>query len=239
MNTNSNTYIFIYSSALVIIVAAALSFAAIKLQPLQQKNKEDKKRQNILASVGIESTRKNAAELYKKYIVSENVIDSKGAKKEGSNAFNINMKQEVSKKAENRNLPIYTCKENEDKYYIIPLRGKGLWGPIWGYLALEKDLKTVHGIVFNHKGETPGLGAEIAKKPFQKQFIGRTIFDNEGKFTSINVYKGGKGAAKAAGDTEHGVDAISGGTITSKGVQAMLKNCLSPYETYFKQNKNK
>jgi len=238
MNTNSNTYIFIYSSALVIIVAAALSFAAIKLQPLQQKNKEDKKRQNILASVGIESTRENAAELYKKFIIAENVIDSKGAKKEGIDAFHINMKQEVAKKAEDRNLPLFICKEKENQYLIIPLRGKGLWGPIWGYLALEKDLKTVHGIVFNHKGETPGLGAEIAQKPFQKQFIGKTIFDDEDNFTSINVYKGGKGAAKAAEDTEHGVDAISGGTITSKGVEAMLKNCLTPYQTYFKQNKN-
>ena len=99
MNTNSNTYIFIYSSVLVIIVAAALSFAAIKLQPLQQKNKEDKKRQNILASVGIESTRENAAELYKKFIIAENVIDSKGVKKEGIDAFHINMKPRGGKKS--------------------------------------------------------------------------------------------------------------------------------------------
>ncbi len=239
MNTNSNLYIFIYSSVMVIIVAAALSFAAIKLQPIQQKNIENEKRQNILASVGIESNAKNADELYKKYIIDEFVVNTKGEKVNGVDAFHVNMKQEISKKAEERNLPVYVCQKDNNNFYIIPLRGKGLWGPIWGYIALEKDLNTIHGAVFDHKGETPGLGAEIATKWFQAQFKGKTIFDKNGNFTSINVYKGGKGAAKAAGDTEHGVDAISGGTITSKGLQAMLKNCLTPYQQYFKTAKNK
>ncbi len=242
MNTNSNTYIFIYSSVLVIIVAAALSFAAIKLQPLQQKNIENEKRQNILASVGIESTAKNADTLYKKYIVNEFVINSKGKKQEGIEAFSVKLKDEIKKSFEKRSLPVYLCNIDSKKYTIIPVRGKGLWGPIWGYVALENDLNTIHGVVFDHKTETPGLGAEIATKKFQKQFVGKTIFDAKGNFTSIFVYKGGKGAAKAKAkspeDLMHGVDAISGGTLTSKGLQAMLKNCLEPYQTDLKSTKN-
>lgn len=238
MNTNSNLYIFIYSSVMVIIVAAALSFTAITLQPLQEKNIEIEKQQNILASVKIEATTENAQELYKKFITNSYVVNSKGEKLEGKIAFNSNLAQEVAKAHADRDLPIYKCTKEEKEYFIIPIRGKGLWGPLWGYIALEADLNTIYGAVFDHKGETPGLGSEINQEAFQKPFKGKTLFNAEGKFVSITVHKGGKGAAAAAGDLEHGVDAISGGTITSKGLEAMISDCLAPYETFLKTQKN-
>ena len=117
--------------------------------------------------------------------------------------------------------------------YIIPLRGTGLWGPIWGYISLDNDMNTVYGAVFDHKAETPGLGAEINRDFFEKPFNGKRIFDLEGDFVSIAVVKGG-----AKENDYHGVDGISGGTITSDGVTAMLKERLDKYLPYF-ENKMK
>ncbi len=110
------------------------------------------------------------------------------------------------------------------------MRGVGLWGPIWGYISLESDFNTVHGAFFDHKGETPGLGAEIAEKSFQQQFEGKKIYNNDNSFVSVNVMKA---AEKSELDPVNRVDAISGGTITSKGTDAMLKNCIEPYLAYF------
>ena len=124
-------------------------------------------------------------------------------------------------------MPIYISENDGIKSYIIPLRGKGLWGPIWGYIAIKDDLNTVYGAVFDHKSETPGLGAEINRPFFQDPFIGKTIFE-EGVFTSILVIKGG-----ADEGDNHAVDGISGGTITSDGVSDMLKERLEKYLPYF------
>ena len=117
------------------------------------------------------------------------------------------------------------------------MRGKGLWGPIWGYIALNDDYNTIFGAVFDHDGETPGLGAEINTDWFRGAFIDKRIFDENGKFVSITLHKGGEGAAQNAGDVLHGVDAISGGTITSRGLEDMVKNTFNSYLTYFKNNK--
>ena len=237
MNKDSNLYIFMYASIMVIIVAAALSFTAETLKPIQQQNVKVEKIQNILSSVGIKTTKKNAEELFNKYIPNDNriVINNKGEKIEGS-AFNINLKEENSKTIDKRNLPLFIVNlDDGSKKTIIPLLGTGLWGPIWGYISFDSDFNTVYGAIFDHKGETPGLGAEIAKPFFYNQFKGKKIFDGN-KFVSIIVYKGG---AKVAGDTVHGVDAISGGTITSKGLEKMIFDCLDGYQTYFKNHKDK
>ena len=110
----------------------------------------------------------------------------------------------------------------------------GLWGPIWGFVSLESDFNTVYGAYFDHKGETPGLGAEIAEEPFQHQFEGKKIME-DGKFVSVNVLKT---TYKSPLGPEHRVDAISGGTITSNGTDEMLKNCLAPYVSYFEKTGN-
>ena len=234
MKSFSNTYIFLFSSGLVIFVAALLSIAAIILQPFQKKNVEINNKQNILTSVNIETTTKNAEELFSKYIIESFVISSTGSKKEGIDAFTIDMKKELAKPIEERSLPIFISSIDNETQYIIPVYGKGLWGPIWGYVSLNNDLSTIYGANFAHKGETPGLGAEIDKKEFQSQFIGKQIFNESGLFVSVSVLKGGTANPKS----KYEVDGISGGTITSKGVDQMLKDCLSSYETYFK-NLNK
>jgi len=233
MKSFSNTYIFLFSSGLVILVAALLSIAAIILQPFQKKNVEINNKQNILTSVNIETTAQNAEELFSKYIIESFVISSTGTKKEGIDAFTIDMKKELAKPIEERSLPIFISSIDNETQYIIPVYGKGLWGPIWGYVSLNNDLSTIYGANFAHKGETPGLGAEIDKKEFQSQFIGKQIFNESGLFVSVSVLKGGT----ANPESKYEVDGISGGTITSKGVDQMLKDCLSSYETYFKNLK--
>ncbi len=231
MNKESNIYTFIFATIMVVVVAVLLSFTAITLKPIQQKNIEIEKKQNILSSVNVPNEVTDAVEKYDKFIVKSLIVDAQGNAVEGD-AFNINLKKEMAKPVKERKLPLLEALlDNGNTYYIIPLRGKGLWGPIWGYISLKDDLKTVYGVTFDHEGETPGLGAEISKHPFQEQFKGKLIFDESGNFTSVTVEKSVKNL------TEHQVDAISGGTITSKGVQKMLFDCLSGYLEYFKNIK--
>jgi len=237
MDTNGNLYTFIYASAMVVVVAAALSFTALKLQPLQEMNVKNEKMQNTLTSVRVESTAEMANDIFTKYITRSIVLNSKGEEVEGKAAFDINLKQEYKKLIEDRNLPLYEATLDDGSVkVVIPLMGKGLWGPIWGYIALESDMNTVFGAVFDHKGETPGLGADINADWFEEPFSGKTIYEND-ELVGIRVHKGGKGAAQAAGDTEHGVDAISGGTITSKALEEMILECILSYKSYLENNK--
>jgi len=231
---------------MVIAVAAILSFAAMALKPYQDKNIEVEKKKYILESAHLakslgeaENKQKYIEEEYEKFITNSFVVDSKGNKKEGVDAFSVNMKYELSLPVEERSLPVYICSlEDGSAKYIIPVRGKGLWGPIWGNMAFNDDFNTIYGVVLDHKAETPGLGAEIKQDFFTSPFNGKKIFNADGNLEAINIYKGGKGAAEIAGDFEHGVDAISGGTITSKGVEKMFRDNLSDYENYFKKQKS-
>jgi len=131
--------------------------------------------------------------------------------------------------------PLYVCEKEGKTYYIIPLRGKGLWGPLYANIAFEDDMNTIFGANFSHDKETPGLGAEIATSKFADQFIGKTIFDSDMNFVSVKVVKGG--VANSNINILHGVDAISGGTITSNGVTNMIKDCLENYVEYIKKTK--
>jgi Na+-transporting NADH:ubiquinone oxidoreductase subunit C len=233
MKNFSNTYIYVFSIVMVVSVALLLSLAALQLKPFQDKNIEVEKKQNILSSVRINSTVKDAVDLYAKYITESFVLNNKGEKQEGIDAFAIDMKVELGKTASERMLPVYVATlENGAKAYVMPLRGKGLWGPIWGYISLEPDLNTIYGAVYDHQGETPGLGAEINMDWFEDPFRGKTIFKDSTTFVSVKVLKGG-----APKDDTHAVDAISGGTITSKGLEAMLDSCLVQYKTYFITNR--
>ncbi|MFY9150487.1 MAG: NADH:ubiquinone reductase (Na(+)-transporting) subunit C [Prolixibacteraceae bacterium] len=231
MDTNGNRYTFIYASAMVILVAAILSIAALKLKPAQQKNIDIEKKQNILSSVGISSTFQTAEAIYAEKIIESYVVNFKGEKTEGE-AFSIDLKVERSKPEAERKLPVYECKTDEGIKYILPVYGAGLWGPIWGYVSVNDDMNTLYGAVFAHQGETPGLGAEISTAAFQKPFKGKTIFDADGKLVSITVAKSSENAP-----AEHKVDAISGGTITSKGLQHMLLTDFTSYEAFFKSKK--
>lgn len=233
MKQYSNTYIFVFSAIMVVTVAAILSVVAMQLQPMQKKNIETNKKQNILLSLNIESNKDNALEKYEQYITDSYVINSEGERVEGADAFSVDLSKEIVKPVEERKLPIYVGTVGDSSQYIIPVRGKGLWGPIWGYVALENDYNTIYGTNFSHESETPGLGAEIATRQFQTQFIGKKIFNEQGDFVSVNVIKGG-----APQDASHAVDGISGGTITSEGVDTMLEDIIGAYIPYLKQMRN-
>jgi Na+-transporting NADH:ubiquinone oxidoreductase subunit C len=226
MDVNKNSNTFGFTAVMVIIVAALLSTAAIELKPFQDRNVELEKKQNILSSVGVAIDRDGAEKIYDTYIKSELVLNIKGEEVEGS-AFDVDLGVEMKKDANAQLLPLFISNVEGVTRYIIPLRGKGLWGPIWGFISLEEDLNSVFGAVFDHSSETPGLGAEINRASFEDPFKGKTIFDGE-MFTSIKVIKGG-----AQDSDMHGVDGISGGTITSDGVTDMLDERLRMYLPYF------
>lgn len=244
MNKNSNAYIIIYSSVMVVIVALVLAFASLSLQQRQNANVENEVKGAILQTIGqgavpVEVKDKTAYinEQYAKYIVENFAVNTQGERVESANAFELlrNLKAEYDKPAGERSLPVFVSRDDSGTVrYILPLWGSGLWGPVWGYLAMESDWNTIYGAVFGHQGETPGLGAEIATPAFGDMFKGKTIF-RDGKFVSVAVAKG-KGAAGA--DAQHTVDAISGGTITSRGVENMLRDNLTDYLPYIEKAKS-
>lgn len=234
MNPNTNRFIFIFSTIMVIVVAVLLSMASIGLAPYQLQNVKHEKMQNILSSAGVETIANDAEVTYQKFIIKQLVLNIKGEVVDsGLAAFDIDLKKEMDKarigQADKQLFPLFICNKNGKSKFIIPVRGKGLWGPIWGYIALDEDMNTVYGISFGHKSETPGLGAEIETENFQKQFVGKKILDGSGNFTSIKVVKGG-----ADPGNTHEVDAVSGATVTSNGVTEMLRRTLANYIPYFK-----
>lgn len=237
MHKDSNKATFLFSSGMVVVIAIMLSVAAISLAPYQAKNIRIEKMKNILTSVAIDAKTNETEELYSRYITRQVVLNNKGEEVKGElAAFDIDLKKEMDKEktgnAGKRLFPLFLCSKEGQTFYIIPVRGKGLWGPIWGYVSLKGDMNTIYGVSFGHKGETPGLGAEIETEKFQKQFIGKKILDESGNFVSVQVMKGG-----ASPKDMHGVDAISGATITSNGVTEMFKNTLSNYVPYFIKEK--
>jgi len=239
MNTNSNTYTFIYAALLVIIVAAVLAYVAGALQPRQQSNIDTEKRLNILNSAllatdAAKASNKNSyvASQFEKYITNAYVVDYKGAVVAGD-AFATEMKQQFEllkeKQHEALRLPVFECTLDDGTLlYVVQCYGQGLWGPIWGYMAIRDDGNTIYGAVIDHKGETPGLGSEISSEKYRRQFIGKTIFENDA-FVSIAVVKGG-----AKPGDKHAVDAVSGGTITSNALQNLLFLSLEAYVPFLK-----
>jgi Na+-transporting NADH:ubiquinone oxidoreductase subunit C len=276
MRQFSNTYIFIFSAVMVMIVAVLLSFVSQQLKPRQQRNEEVEQMRNILASVNITSTAANAEKLFDQYITESFVINPDGKRNKVRKPFEVDLKKQtsmivdinslreelvvrkvspfkriisgqtdtakadeaqvlsrISEIERSLELPVYICNKENKEYYVFALRGKGLWGPIWGYISLADDFNTVYGAYFDHKSETPGLGAEIKTSPFQQQFRNKKLYDENNQFVSIQVIKGG-----ASESNPHGVDAVSGGTITSKGLEKMLQDWLSQYNTFIQKQKN-
>jgi Na+-transporting NADH:ubiquinone oxidoreductase subunit C len=232
---------------MVIIAAALLSTAAMLLKPFQERNVAIDKMGGILASAQVPDVdASNAIKLFNEYVKEEIVINQDGnvveqyteGNMEDGKAFKINMKKELYKKSKGEpfELPLYVIEKDGSKFYIIPLRGVGLWGPLWGNIALSSDFTTVVGVTFDHKGETPGLGSEIIADFFTDQFVGKKIFDENNQFTSILIVKGGI-EKLPENQRIHGVDAITGGTITSNGVADMIKDVLECYKPYLQKNR--
>lgn len=239
-NKESNSYIFMYSTILVVVAAAVLAVAAVGLKPFQKKNQEIEKMQQLLTAVGIENDVKNAEDLYKKYFVQELAVNKKGevvstyenqTLKGEERPFNIELSKQLAK-GDEAMLPIFICNQEGKTVYVVPVHGKGLYDAIWGNVAIADDLNTIVGVLFDHKGETPGLGAEITNPAFPAQFKGKKIFENDE--VKLAVVK----SNKKTNDTFE-ADAVTGATNTSNGVSNMLKDCLSNYVEYFKTLKTK
>ena len=227
--TNTNSYTFIFAIVMVVIVGSVLAFAATSLQPLQYENMRIDKMQSILATVGVQASKEEAQQLFDQYITEEIVLDYQGVEKEGVNAFDVDLSKELKRSPDVQNFPLYIANVEGEQYYIVPLRGSGLWNAIFGYISLQEDINTVKGATFDHLGETPGLGALITEQWFRERFAGKKIFDDTGALVGVSVVKGG------AGGDPNQVDAISGSTITGDGVSDMISERLNRYLPFFKK----
>lgn len=235
MNRDSNAYTFLFATLMVLVVASALAFTATSLKDLQAANVRKEKMQNILATIGIETDREQAEEMYNKYITAALSLTSSGAVDADVNAFEINLNNELKKPVDQQRFPVYEANLDGAKFYVVPLRGAGLWNAIWGYIALKEDKNTIQGAVFDHVGETAGLGAEITQQWFQDRFKDEKVFNEAGELVGITVSKTNNDP-KDTDKNDHEVDAISGATITGDGVTNMILERLTHYIPYLKSD---
>lgn len=232
INKQSNIYTIIYVVVLVAAVGVGLAYTSMGLRDKQQQNEDADKMRQILSSVRITVTGNEIIPVFNEIITRQLVVNSTGDSI-SPDAFAVNVAKENSKPVEKRELPVYVASIDGNDKYILPVRGNGLWGPIWGYVAFDSDGSTIYGAYFAHEGETPGLGAEIEKPAFSDQFRGKVLFKNN-LFLPVNVLKVGTKPQKG----EDYVDAVSGGTITSKGVASMIDSGLTPYEAFLRKVSN-
>ncbi len=209
LNTNNNAYIIAYSCAMVVIVAFLLAFVSSTLKPLQDVNVALDKKKQILAALNIRNLSDSESEAkYKEVVLKDE-------------AFALN-----SADYKNGNYKIYECQVDGQKKYVVPVYGMGLWGAIWGYIAVNEDGNTVFGAYFNHDSETAGLGADIKdSKEWQDKFIGKKIYGADGK-PALKVVK-----SSDLKNPESEVDGITGATLTSNGVSDMLQDGFAKYKT--------
>lgn len=219
MNTNSNSYTIIYASIMVIIVAFLLAFVSSSLKERQDKNVELDKMKQILSALNVKDV-EDAEATYNQHIKSDLIIDLNGNVVSEKGGFELEAKED--------RLAVFVCNVNGSTKYILPLYGKGMWDAIGGYLCLNDDKQTIYGAFFSHKGETPGLGAEIATEKFQERFTGKTAISN-GE-VKLAVVKNGK-----VKDSTCEVDGVSGGTVTSGCVSVMLQSYLEKYKNFLKK----
>ncbi|TXE07179.1 Na(+)-translocating NADH-quinone reductase subunit C [Seonamhaeicola algicola] len=245
--TDSNVYTILFAIGMVVVVGALLAFTAASLKPNIAENVRLEKQQNILYAMGVNENDESSAvfvdkteapELFKKYITKQLVIKG-GDVSENNEAYLIDIKKQKAIGNDNpseRKLPLFVGEKDGKTYYVVPIYGKGLWDAIWGYVSLDKDM-VVQGAYFDHKGETPGLGANIKERFFMDDFIGEHLLDESGYFKGIDVAKG-NADPKNENKTDNEVDAIAGATITGNGVTAMIKSDLKLYKPYFDNLKN-
>lgn len=261
INKNSTGFTFGFAIVMVVVVGSILAFLSISLKDLQKKNAADKKMMDILGAIQVDATRTNAAEQFGEFVKERIAIDFEGNvvrkkvrdvdgdvdPKDKEDPFNIDTKKdyknEIKRIVKTSATPeeysaamkelglefaVYRCEVDNKPYYVVPMVGTGLWGPIWGYVALEDDMQTIYGAKFDHQGETPGLGAEIKESDFQKQFVSKKLNTANTNDPMFVVKKAGQP------DGDYKVDGITGGTITSKGVEEMMDRTFDIYTDYFK-----
>ena len=237
MNRDSNKHTYIFAVLMVLSVAFVLSFTSESLKDLQNANVKKEKMQNILSSVGINVTRDESEDLYMDYISEELSLKSDGTIDDDIDAFDINLALEVKKDSETQRFPLYIANVKNEKFYVIPLRGAGLWAEIWGYIALKEDINTIKGVSFDHKSETAGLGAEITEDWFINSFTDEKINDSQGNFVGVYLTKSNNDP-RNEDKMDNEVDAISGATITGDGVSDMIIERVQNYLPYFNNISN-
>ena len=237
MNRDSNKHTYIFAILMVVSVAFVLSFTSESLKDLQNSNVKKEKMQNILSSVGINVSRDESEDLYMDYISEELSLKLDGAIDTDIEAFDINLALEVKKDSDTQRFPLYIANVENEKFYVIPLRGAGLWAEIWGYIALREDINTIKGVSFDHKSETAGLGAEITEDWFIDSFTDEKINDSQGNFVGIYLTKSNNDP-RNEDKMDNEVDAISGATITGDGVSDMIIERVQNYLPYFNNISN-
>jgi len=239
--TDKNSYTILFAIGMVVVVGALLAFVASSLKPKITENKRIEKQQNILYAMGVNDNDESSvafvsddkvAEEFDKYITKQLVVTGASAT-EDSEAYLIDVKKEQAKAkdGQERRLPLFVGEKDNKTYYIVPIRGKGLWDAVWAYVAMDEDM-VVQGAYFDHQGETAGLGANIKERFFMDDFIGEHLKDQSGNFVGINISKS-NGDPLNNDKTDNEVDAIAGATITGDGVAAMIKKDLKLYVPYF------
>jgi Na+-transporting NADH:ubiquinone oxidoreductase subunit C len=235
-NTDGNGYTIGFATVMVFVVGGILAALATGLKPAIKENERFEKQQNILYAMGVHENGDDTGSVnpiptdkveadYVKYIKESFVIQN-GKVLEGEDAFKVDMKKQSKLSKSERKMPLYVGERDGKKFYVIPLYGKGLWDAIWGYVSLDDKL-IIQGATFDHKGETPGLGANIKERYFMDDFIGEHIMNN-GKYAGITVAKGNNDPINKIKD-DNEVDALAGATITGDGVTAMIRSTLKSY----------
>ena len=247
INTEKNSYTLMFAIGLVVIVGTLLAAVDSSLKDKIRVNKLLEKQQNILYAIGINANQGNsvsfiaadkAEQEFKKYITKQIYIENNNVI-EDKDAYLIDVKKEKALAKDpdySRKLPLFIAEKDEKKLYVAPIRGKGLWDAIWAYVSMDENM-TIQGIYFDHKAETPGLGANIKQRFFMDDFIGEALLDSNGNFKGVNVSKTNLDP-KNNDKYDNEVDAIAGSTITGDGVTAMIRSDLSLYQSYFNKIKN-
>ncbi len=246
MNKENNVYTVLFACLMVIVVGSILAYLASALSAKIKENERFEKQQNILYAMGVNQNEGEGSvnfvptdiveEEFATYISEQLVIEGDKITQDDQ-AYMIDIKKELDrmKDGQTPKLPVFVGKKDGETYYIVPMYGKGLWDAIWGFMALDKNM-VVQGVYFDHKAETPGLGANIKQRYFMDDFTGESILDGS-NYAGIKVIKGNNDPVNEIKD-DNEVDALAGATITGNGVSAMISKTVNLYKDYFESLRN-
>lgn len=242
VNTDKNVYTVLFAAGMVVVVGSILAYAASGLKPLIEENERFEKQQNILYAMGVNENEDEGSvafvptdrveAAFSEYIKEQIVIEGDQIS-EDQEAYLIDMKKQLAaaKSGQTPKLPVMIGEKDGKTFYVIPMYGKGLWDAIWGHIALDENM-VVQGVYFDHKGETPGLGANIKARYFMDDFTGESILAGT-RYRGIEVAKGNNDPLNQDKE-DNQVDALAGATITGNGVSAMISETVRLYEPYLK-----
>lgn len=240
IDTQKNSYTVGFAAGMVLVVGSLLAFVSSALKPTIRENERFEKQQNILYAMGVNENSDEGSvafipaseveQIFTTYIKKQYIVEG-DKKTENNEAYLIDMKREIAaaKRGETPKLPVLEGEKDGKTYYILPMYGKGLWDAIWGYLSVDENL-VVQGVYFDHKGETPGLGANIKARFFMDDFAGESLL-SDNRISGIQIAKGNNDPLNADKNDQQ-IDALAGATITGNGVTAMISETMNLYKNY-------